>query len=137
MSPVNGQKGVLTPEQEQAYMLVMECFGSDPLISLHFAKFLIEKKQGLVWEGELPSLRNKGANAKAHVFDTQARAQIILTVQDDGRLLLCGYRMGRWNAGPYANGEDSVLKEIPKLLAELREETAAYYPVTPRKRIAP
>ncbi len=65
------------------------------------------------------------------------RAQIILTVTDDGRLLLTGYRMGRWNAGPYANREDSVLAEIPKLLAELREETAAYYPAIPRGKAAP
>lgn len=55
------------------------------------------------------------------------RAEIVLTVLDDGRLLLKGYRMGRWNT-TYANGQDSVLDEIPKLLAELREETAPHYP---------
>ena len=54
------------------------------------------------------------------------RAEIVLTVLDDGRLLLKGYRMGRW-CTTYANGLDSVLDEIPKLLAELREETAQFY----------
>lgn len=58
-----------------------------------------------------------------------ARAHITITVLDDGRLLVEGYRRGRWNC-TYANGEDSVLAELPKLLAELREETRAFYPVT-------
>ncbi len=64
-------------------------------------------------------------------FDKNARAQIILTILDDGRLLLKGYRLGRWNT-TYADGTDAVLTEIPKLLAELRQETADYYPVKPR-----
>lgn len=65
----------------------------------------------------------KGVNGESMAIP---RAEIVLTVLDDGRLLLKGYRMGQWNT-TYANGRDSVLDEIPKLLAELREETAPFY----------
>jgi hypothetical protein len=78
---------------------------------------------------------NTDATNPLQCFDKTARAQIILTILDDGRLLLKAYRMGRWNTN-YANGEDSVLNEIPKLLAELREETRDYYPLIPRGKAA-
>lgn len=107
-------KCVLTPEQERAYMLVFECFGSTSLITLHFMKFLIEKKQGLVWEGEIPNLMDEAAGD----------AQIVLSLLPNGRLLLKAYRFGRWNT-TYANGDDSVMAEIPALVQELRSEVAA------------
>ena len=50
-------------------------------------------------------------------------AHIVLTIRGDGRLLLSGYRLGEWNT-TYANATDSVLEEIPSLLAELRDELA-------------
>lgn len=62
-------------------------------------------------------------------ISTPPRAQITITMTDDGRLLMRAERMGRFNA-IYADGSDGVLKHIPALLKELREETAGIYPVT-------
>lgn len=50
-------------------------------------------------------------------------AHIILTIQADGSLLLSAYRLGEWNT-TYANASNSVVDNIPALLAELRKEIA-------------
>lgn len=44
---------VLTYEQEQAMILVNECFvSSDPHVAIQFCRFLVEKKHGLPWLDE-------------------------------------------------------------------------------------
>ena len=52
------------------------------------------------------------------------RAHIVISLLPDGALHLQAFRQGAFNAS-YANRQDSVLAQIPKLLAELREELAA------------
>lgn len=43
----------ITPEQQSALKLVMECFGGSSQELVRFARFLVETKQGLTWdEGE-------------------------------------------------------------------------------------
>lgn len=45
----------ITPEQQVALSLVRECFGwsSDELVK--FARFLVEIKQGLIWDEGAPN----------------------------------------------------------------------------------
>ena len=50
-------------------------------------------------------------------------AHIVLTIQSNGELLLSAYRLGEWNS-TYANAGNTVVDEIPGLLAELRAELA-------------
>lgn len=64
-----------------------------------------------------------------HTIGTPPRAQITITMLDDGRLFMRAERRGRFNAC-YADSYDTVLKHIPALLKELREETEHLYPVT-------
>lgn len=70
------------------------------------------------------------ASIRAHKEAQAPRAQVTLTMLDDGRLRMRAERMGRFNAS-YADGSDGVLAHIPALLQELRDETADDYPVTP------
>lgn len=51
-------------------------------------------------------------------------AHIVLTIKADGNLLLSAYRMGEWNT-TYANASNSVVDNIPALLADLRDELVA------------
>lgn len=70
------------------------------------------------------------ASIQAHKEAQAPRAQVTLTMLDDGRLHMWAERMGRFNAA-YADGSDGVLAHIPALLQELRDETADVYTVTP------
>lgn len=68
-------------------------------------------------------------SSRTPVIGTPPRAQITITMLDDGRLFMRAERRGRFNAC-YADWSDGVLKHIPALLKELREETVDDYPVT-------
>ena len=59
-----------------------------------------------------------------HVSPIVGDAHIVLTIRPDGGLLLSGYLHAEWYA-TYANSKNGVVDEIPRLLAELREEIAA------------
>ena len=50
-------------------------------------------------------------------------AHIVIAIQQDGTLHLQAFRQGVFNAS-YTNKQDSVLAQVPVLLAELREELA-------------
>jgi len=60
---------------------------------------------------------------KQHVSPIVGDAHIVLTIQSDGGLLLSAYKLGEWNT-TYANASNTVIDEIPALLAELRIELA-------------
>lgn len=51
-------------------------------------------------------------------------AHIVVAIRRDGTLHMQAFRQGALNAS-YANKSDSVLAQIPALLAELRDELAA------------
>ena len=51
-------------------------------------------------------------------------AHIVIAIRPDGTLHMQAFRLGAFNAS-YANKQDSVLAEIPALLAELRDELFA------------
>lgn len=68
-------------------------------------------------------------SSRTPVIGTPPRAQITITMLDDGRLFMRAERRGRFNAC-YADSYDTVLKHIPALLKELREETEDLYHVT-------
>lgn len=51
-------------------------------------------------------------------------AHIVIAIQPDGTLHMQAFRRGAFNAS-YANKGDSVLSQVPALLAELRDELAA------------
>lgn len=51
-------------------------------------------------------------------------ADVVIAIEPDGTLHMQAFRQGAFNAS-YANKQDSVLAEIPALLAELRNELAA------------
>lgn len=61
------------------------------------------------------------AESTALKSNIPGRAHIVLSVRDDGRLHLQAFRLGRPNAS-YGDSTDAVIAEIPKLLAELRQE---------------
>lgn len=52
------------------------------------------------------------------------RAHIVIAVLDDGKLHIQAFRQGVFNTS-YLSCKDDILKEIPKVLAELREELVA------------
>lgn len=52
------------------------------------------------------------------------RAHIVIAIQPDGTLHMQAFRQGAFNAS-YGDNRDSVLAQIPALLAELRDELAA------------
>ena len=52
------------------------------------------------------------------------RAHVVIAIREDGTLHMQAFRQGAFNAS-YANNGDSVLDELPALLAELRDELAA------------
>lgn len=56
------------------------------------------------------------------VSQIPGEAHIVISIQADGRLGLCAYRRGEFNAVYAAGDERQTLARVPRLLQELQEE---------------